>query len=84
LFPSSHWHATTQRFVNGDQSGDGARLAGSQAVLRFKERAFGIEHAEKIRYSAFVTLMREVRSFLAGFSRGLQKLLSRLLLSEVH
>jgi len=38
---------SAQRFVDGDQSRDGARLAGGKTVLRFKQRAFGIEHAEK-------------------------------------
>ena len=37
--------ASSERFVNGNQGGDGARLAGSETILRFKERAFSVEYA---------------------------------------
>src|SRR5439155_7652677 len=42
MFPSTHWHAAAQRFVNSNHGRDGARLAGGQTVLRFKKCAFGV------------------------------------------
>jgi len=49
-----------QRFVNGNHGCDRTRLAGGETVLRFQQGAFGVQHAQKIRDPAFVTLMREV------------------------
>ena len=34
-----------RRHVSGDQGGDGARLTGSETILRFKQRAFSVEYA---------------------------------------
>src|SRR6266446_7214766 len=42
IFPYTHRHATAQRFVNSNQGRDGARLAGGETVLCFKEGAFGV------------------------------------------
>ena len=75
MFPRGHGRAAAQRFVNSHQGRDGARLAGSETVLRFKKRAFSVKNAEKIRHSALITLMREVRCLLTGLRRGFQELL---------
>ena len=79
----SYRHTAAERFVNSHQSCDRSRLTGREAVLRFEERALGVEHAEKVSRASFETLTCEIGSLLARLGRYFQESLSRLLVSEI-